>query len=1116
MILAQPMPTVMPAPRKAGDAGSLAVTQYAVAGGQNSTADLVPDVWFAFDVDTGSPIAAGTVLRVTAGSLPPAFGAVLTVVPGPRPVAVLDHELPKRFRNPPGLRDSIKLQIFTAATATSAGWAFRAGTTDHKKIELAGPGHPVAVGDVFAATPTTPDPATPERPAAFSAVEKVTLALTVSPTLGGAALPSGSTVYRVAPDGKAANGTYADPAGHPAELTFPRDQPFAVDDLVQVSAGATSLFGRVVAVAAAVPAGPPGPGGAPGTPAKPASITLDEPLTGLRAGGVRVARLKETDRDKDKGGNVAQSGDVLTVEVSSTALFAPVQPVLIDGAPRRVRKVSAVGTVGVDTVDELTGTGPFTLAKFTPTGSSIGSGLSSARFVRHTGGDLPSTYGDWPAALMGLVPSTGYPPERQPSGWRYFLKASPPPAGMHPGFHDYWQPVTVAGSSYWLLSSELKITQDGSAWYWEPDGEDDHPRRHRQQITPTGSGAFELRVAGFVRTPVTRPEPGGGPVLAFPAEVQVPEDPRARWSLADALADHELTHTLQNTYWGPLLGALPLQGVFRSVRDVLVAANVNPDDVKWMEHGPGGGFDQLNWFELASIGGLMQIIWSFVILGPALADADARRAILATDFEQWASVFNPLNQTIINAIPKVQADVPESRDWKVVLGRVLTRALDLRAWTPFMGFIKLLLPDGPRNFLEQQASRKSGELYSTILTVDDGFNAVLAGAKDKTGANVTRALGGAVRLMSYQNAPMSRVYSLDDCDAPGSHLVTFTDWFDWGAIAKILQFSPGTDALLPADLYEPVSGPALPVLQVDGPAPVGGVAAPVVSLLRVPAGTAIRPRPRAIVPIPPRVWRALGCYLVPASPAVWSATAPDAEAHPPGSDAHTAEATITVDSRVFLGADDVPWAAPAATGASPAVPGIPRFVTEKQTLTVTGRDTSRWQAAAGTGITLTPRAGGNGWDLAVSPPAAGVALPADVRVRIWAPVRPADQAMFDLIHPDVPTLAGLRSYLDDEFWIPVRDFLVTVTDLPALPAGGGPRRWSRAAPTTWTCRSRWPARPASSRPGRCCAPAGSRRSRPGVSAGGSSWPGSGPWSPRRRCTSSCGSPQGSNAPSISP
>ena len=196
------------------------------------------------------------------------------------------------------------------------------------------------------------------------------------------------------------------------------------------------------------------------------------------------------------------------------------------------------------------------------------------------------------------------------------------------------------------------------------------------------------------------------------------------------------------------MGALPLQGAFRTVRDVLVANNVDRDNVKWMNWHPlaaeagFAGFDDTNVFEILSIGGLMQMIWSFVILGPVLPNDDARRDILSTNFDDWSSVFNPLNQFIINQIPKVQNDVEESKDWKVVLGRALTRALDMKAWTPFVGFIKLLLPDGPRNFLEQQASRKSGNLYSTLLSVDDRFSAQLAVAPNMTGATSPSELGG--------------------------------------------------------------------------------------------------------------------------------------------------------------------------------------------------------------------------------------------------------------------------------------------------------------------------------------------------------------------------------------
>jgi YD repeat-containing protein len=1034
IFLAQPMPESMPAPSSNSDTETLTVDEYTVT--QSSTAEFVPEVWFAVDVEANSGVAAGTVLGVSAGPLASAYGAVLTVVPGAEPVAVLDHELPQRFKNRRGLRNSVTLQKLTVSAVTSNGWTSRPGAAKpNQMIDLVAPPHPVAVGDVFRCAPTGGAPA--GRPDAYTAVESVSLAITVSPTLGATAV-AGATLYRLAPDGTATNAAYPGPPGNPAQLTFAREQPFAVDELVQVVAGAVTRYGRVTAVAEPVAAGPPGAGGAPGTPATPASITLDEPLTGLPAGAVKVARLKETNRDIDKGAGVTQAGDVLTVKVASTALFTANQPVLIDRAPRLVREVSTIGTVGVDTVDELIGTGPFTLTKYTPDGSTIGTKMSSSRFLKWISGPAPASYGTWPSAIMGLVPAAS-DPDRQPSGWRFFLQCNPRPADMHPEFGDYWQPATVAGVDYWLLSSELKITRTGNNFYFEPDA-DDHPRRYRLNIAPPDpiTGASRLDVKGFLKTAVTRPDAGGGRVFAFPAEAQVPEAPRARWSLGDSLADHELTHTLQNTWWGPILGALPLQGAFRTVRDVLVANNIDLDNdaPEWMMHPFGGGFADMNVFEVLSIGGLMQIIWSFVILGPALPDADARRAILSTNFDDWSSVFSPVNHLIIDAIPKVQDDVPESKDWKVVLGRALTRALDMKAWTPFIGFIKLMLPDGPRNFLEQQASRKSGNLYSTLLSVDDKFSARLALAPNMTNANVTKQLGGVARLMSYADGYQSRTTALARCDADGSHLMTFNDTFGWGAAAGILQFKPAAGALLPADLYEPVGAAPVPRIVVDGPT-IGGTPT-TTELLDVPANTLMQPRLQAIVPIPPRVWQALGCYLVPAGPAVWSATAPDAFPHPAADDAHTAEAKITVKSRVTLGSDDVPWSNPPATGVAPTGPKIARFVTEKQALTVSGHKTIGWEAAGENGVTVTPRPAGGGWDLAVDPPTPGVALPTDVRVRIWSPVRRTDATLFDLDHPDVPTLSGTRSYLEKDIWIPVRDFLITVTDLPALPAGGAP------------------------------------------------------------------------------
>jgi hypothetical protein len=155
---------------------------------------------------------------------------------------------------------------------------------------------------------------------------------------------------------------------------------------------------------------------------------------------------------------------------------------------------------------------------------------------------------------------------------------------------------------------------------------------------------------------------------------------------------------------------------------------------------------------------------------------------------------------------------------------------------------------------------------------------------------------------------------------------------------------------------------------------------------------------------------------------------------------------ITVTSDVTLGGEDVAWSPPIPTGAG-AVPAgtttLDRFVTEKATLIVGGSDTSAWQATivrapgAGAGAppgAATPRPGGAGWEVAfTSPTPAGLGVASvDARLRIWAHVDPADAGIFDLEPQDLPG-AG-RSYLQGELWLPVRDVVVRVADLPALPA----------------------------------------------------------------------------------
>ena len=1035
VFLAQPIPEDMPAPQDPSDSGQLEIVEYgAGAGSKTSTGVLVQNLWFAFVVED-SGLAANTVIEIrTDGPAAPAYGKILRIVATEDPVAILDHELP--VLAPPRRPDSIKLRAMTASTITSANWAVGAGTAN-RSLTLAAPGHVLAVADVFEFGPSAPGgtiPATPERPKVYSQLAKVVTTVQLAPSIATLAL-NGAALFRMTTDGTALNGNVPDPAARPAELTIAGDQPLVVGDLVAVQptapAGAATHYGSITAVVPAVPAVPPA-GGAAGTPAVPAKLTIDPPFALPAATAVRVTRLKETNRTLDTGTNAVQAaGDLLSVDVRSSDVFAVDHAVKIEGpGGPHIRRVAAIASVAIETVDDLNGTAPYTLTKYNGSGSTIDSKLSSSRFVKHTGGDRPSTYGNYPAEMMGLVP-VGYPRAREPMGWRFFINSSPPPANLHPSFRDFWEPLTLGTDEYWLLRSELKIVDDGATHYWEPDRDDTYPRRHRQSVPiPTA-----VTVRGFAASGARRPDPGGGKVFAFPAETQVPDSPLVRWTLADALADHELSHTVQNTYWGPLLGALPLGGLLHTVRDVVEASGEDPPD--WME--PVAA--DLNFLELFSMGGIMQLAWTYVILAPALGNEKAREYLTTRDFDDWAHFINPINRKIINAIPPVDRNVPETQDWKHVLGNFVSHALDLRSWIPLLGFVRLLTPDSPRNFLEQQASRWSGDLYSTILTADDRFNVELSFfGNDLDDANLTKQVGGVVRLMSYYADALARNMRLDVCDAPGSHLTQLTDNFSSGSEQRLVNFEQvgAGDALVPAELYEHVGGSPAPVpIQIDGPTPAGGGARPTAAFLLAPIGCILRPNLRSIVPIPPAVMRAVGFYLVGASPAKWKVSAYDDWAGTPD-DPHTAVAEITFASSVKLGDEDVVWSAPFATGTPATAPPatlLERFVTEKEPLTVSNRNTSSWTAEAdpGSGIALTPRAGGRGWDVVVARPAGGVALPHDARVRIWARIGKDDTAVFDLHHDGIPSLRGRRNYLEEDLWIPVRDFVVRVKDIPPLP-----------------------------------------------------------------------------------
>ncbi len=1080
LLLAQPLPEHMATPRSPTDGGTLRVTEYPTS--LLSTGELVQDQWFAVAVDADTGIGAGDAVRIRTGddAVAPAFAAVQEVLVGASPILLLDVELPLRFhddRHATSLRVARLGTTIGAAGGSSAGWTAAPATADtpaRRSLQHAAPvGHRLRTGDVLAITPSPAAPA-PERPVVHGVVESLRLDLELT-----SAVPAGlvgGTLVALVPDGTIARATVPDRDADPGRITVTGDLDLDVDDLVVVQpVGGVAHHARISAITAATDTDP---AVLEVTPEIPATVAP------TAATPVRVARLVAGDRDRDAATIAAATGTTVTVTARSTDLFPDGSPVLAEqGATREVRTVVAAAATVLVLADEMVpASGPvlgpdFAIAVRTVDDDEHPATIAADRFVRHVSGHLPAVYGSWPDQVMGLVPQR-YSSARAPSGWRFFVRSSTPIPGLHPDFREQWQPLTLGGTHYWLLSSPLQVTRDGDDVLWEPDPDDTYPRRHRQNLlagTPPVPN-WTVTVRGFARaTPaVTRPLPGGTAVWCRPLETLVPEEPRVRWSLADSLDEHELMHTVQNTFWGPLLGSLPLQGMFRTAADTVAATgSPRPDWMMWNpfdETGDAVGFDDTNVFELLSMAGLMQLAWTFIILGPALLDDDARHRLLGLDFADWGQVFNPVNQQIINHVPEVDPDADAGDRWGLNVANLLARAVDMRSWTPLIGMVPLLLPDGPTNFIEQQASRASGDLYSTIVTVDDHSNRTLRMRmgtllSENRDGNRTVPLGDSARVMVFLEQ-LGRWLRLDRCDAPTdpAHVAEyFSVGFDasrdhtstWivGLAGITVDAVPGTGpGLVPHDLYEyappapptppdPPTPPAVVTTRVvEGPAtdPATGsplTPRPATTFLEVQAGDVLRPRARALVPAAPAVTRAAGFYLVPGSEGTFTVRAYDTTAGTGDKDAFTWSATVTVAGTVRLDDDVVAWALPLAQGdpgppPAPTTGDVSRVMTQRAHLVVDGQDTTGWAIEVGPGLAAEAVPAGQGWTVTFGDP--GTGFPARSRLRIWRPVRGDDADLFDFEHDDEPTHAGIRSYLDEVVWLPVRDCSVETTELGTL------------------------------------------------------------------------------------
>ena len=762
---------------------------------------------------------------------------------------------------------------------------------------------------------------------------------------------------------------------------------------------------------------------------------------------LQIRKLVDRTGDDDpKGTADLPSGTSFGVEVTRFASFTANSLVhLTSGAVEAFRTIVKVSKARIELADPAVGAKPFTvsLAKRDPDLCRIKNVERPAlnRFLKHTGGTDPATYQSYPDHVLEVSPDLDLPLLS-----KFFVKGA---ANLPEGYNLRWSPLEFGADKYFVLDEDLPINPDIKkpghfAWMFDPD-DPDYGAFQWHRIGTKPVGGFTVKVREFTKSGVERPN-----ATAHPAEVLVPADPQFRYTFGESLSEHELHHTLQGNYWGPLLGAMPLQAMILNVTDLVeISDDVNTPD--WFRdiHSKGlGGDIGLSAWQTFSIGGILFFAWKTLFTWPGLFAKESQDAILKSNFESWNRVFNPFWGNLIGKFPNLDPNLSQrDSDAGEVVVRLIARAMDLRSWTPFLGFVPLWLPDGPQNFIEQGASRMSGDLYSAIVSTDDKFNAKLtmrAGnvIRDSHDADVEKPLGSAFRVMTYPGQRTDRIFTFDRADQPAepSPVVSNTQLGD----DPLVKITAPVDTIFHPDLYEfmvPAGTPARGRISIEGP-PSSNPA--VVEFEKFPTAGWAQPRIRNLIPMPPRVDRTGGMYFIASQPEVYKCSTYERRAGTP-EDALTSNVSLTVSGTVTLGDDPVAWQTPVAhtvVPAPPAVPKLDRFVTEKAVLTLkdhkgnavaTAGYEYRFTDIGGTASKTLIKRANTQWDIVVGN------AKTTLRVRLYRVFRkndPADDTKndpaFDLKFDGVDSLKNVRSYLEKDVWVPVRDFLIEVKDLPKL------------------------------------------------------------------------------------
>ncbi|MEA2372322.1 MAG: hypothetical protein QOH12_2716 [Solirubrobacteraceae bacterium] len=165
----------------------------------------------------------------------------------------------------------------------------------------------------------------------------------------------------------------------------------------------------------------------------------------------------------------------------------------------------------------------------------------------------------------------------------------------------------------------------------------------------------------------------------------VPNDPDVQLTLHRALREHEMQHTAQYAYMGPLFHCLPLPLIARLIENKLQGDHDLLDRSEWWKHIDLGG-------------GLRATVGSLVWLLTA-------GKVKPADFEKW-----------INPATWWQTILPQR--W----AEIATQAISFDNWLPGVGIYELdmLFRGGQaKSWFERNAGASSGHTYGTVVEVEN-------------------------------------------------------------------------------------------------------------------------------------------------------------------------------------------------------------------------------------------------------------------------------------------------------------------------------------------------------------------------------------------------------------